>query len=96
VVAAECDLTQLLFWLVQVYSILLLVYAVLSWIPDARGSRFERFLAAFVEPLLAPIRRIIPPMGGLDVAFLVLIVLLQFLVRPLLQGLMLQACAPIY
>ena len=68
-----CDLTQLLGWLVQAYTILLLIYAVLSWIPDLRGSRFQAFLGIFVEPLLTPLRRIIPPMGGLDIAFLVLI-----------------------
>ncbi len=91
-----CDLTQLLGLLVWAYTIVLLVYAVLSWIPDLRGSGFERYLGMLVEPLLMPIRRIIPPMGGLDIAFLVLIVILQFLIRPLVQNLTIQACAPLY
>ncbi|HEY9084769.1 MAG TPA: YggT family protein [Candidatus Tyrphobacter sp.] len=91
-----CDLTQLLGWLVQVYTIVLLIYAVLSWIPDLRGSRFEAFLGIFVDPLLAPLRRIIPPMGGLDIAFLVLIVILQFLIRPLVVNLMVGTCAAVY
>ncbi len=93
---AACNLTQLLGLLVWVYTIVLLIYAVLSWIPDLRGSVIERYLGMLVEPLLTPIRRIIPPMGGLDIAFLVLIVILQFLIRPLLQNLTIQACAPLY
>lgn len=91
-----CDLTQLLGVLVQIYTIVLLAYAVLSWIPDLRGSAFERYLALFVEPLLRPIRRVIPPIGGLDVAFLILILILQFLVRPLLGSMTINACAPMY
>ncbi len=91
-----CDLTQLLGWLVQAYTIVLLIYAVLSWIPDFRNSRFEALLGVFVEPLLAPLRRIIPPMGGLDIAFLVLILILQFLIRPLVGELMINTCAAVY
>lgn len=93
---ALCDLTQLVGVLVNVYTIVLLVYAVFSWIPDLRGSRLEYYLSLLVEPLLHPIRRIIPPIGGLDIAFLVLILVLQVLIRPLLGNAMLHACAPIY
>ncbi len=91
-----CYFAQLLDWLVQIYTIVLLVYAVLSWIPDLRYSRFERALATFVEPLLAPIRRVIPPIGGLDIAFLILILLLQFLIRPLLANFTASACYSLY
>jgi YggT family protein len=91
-----CTFYQLLFWVVNVYTIVLLIYAVLSWIPDLRFSALARFLATLVEPLLLPIRRVVPPMGGLDVAFLILILLLQFLVRPLLTNLTYSACAPVY
>lgn len=91
-----CDFAQLLTWLVWVYTILLLVYAILSWIPELRLSSLERFLATLVEPLLMPIRRVVPPIGGLDIAFLILILALQFLIRPLLLNLTASACAPIY
>lgn len=37
------------------------------------------FLDKLVEPLLGPIRRIVPPIGGLDFSPLVLIILLQIL-----------------
>ena len=76
-----CSLTTILSWIVNLYTIALFVYAIVSWIPDLRG-RWVQYLAAVVEPVLAPIRRVIPPLGGLDLAFLVLILVLQFLVRP--------------
>jgi YggT family protein len=91
-----CNLIQFVGVLVNVYTLVLLVYAVLSWIPDLRGGRFEYYLSLLVEPLLQPIRRIIPPIGGLDIAFLVLILVLQFLIRPLLGNAMFHACTPIY
>lgn len=91
-----CTVAQLLIGLVNLYSIVLLVYAVLSWIPDLRFSQFERFLAMLVEPLLLPIRRIVPPMGGIDIAFLILILILQFLVRPLLTNWEYNVCAALY
>lgn len=94
--AILCQLAQLLDWLLLVYTLVLLVYAVLSWIPDLRGSRFAAWLAILVEPLLNPIRRIIPPIGGLDIAFLILILLIQFLIRPLVGNLVANTCFPIY
>ncbi len=86
-----CQLDLAVVWLVRVYSIVLLVYAVLSWIPDLRGQ-WVRYIAMLVEPVLMPLRRIIPPTGGLDLSFLVLILLLNFLVLPLLTRVAFGAC----
>ena len=77
--------------LARLYSLVLLIYAVISWIPDLRGP-WVRYLAMLVEPVLAPIRRVIPPMGGLDMAFLVLILLLNFVIVPLLRTAASTAC----
>lgn len=91
-----CSLSQILGVLVNAYTVVLLLYAVLSWIPDLRGGRFQYYLAMMVEPILTPIRRVIPPIGGIDVAFLVLLLVLQLFVRPLIFDLMQRSCAPIY
>lgn len=56
----------------------MIVYAVLSWVPSLRG-RWSDYVAMLVEPVLAPVRRIIPPVGGLDLSFLVVLILLQVL-----------------
>ena len=90
-----CNLTQLLGILVNVYTLVLFVYAVASWFPGARG-RWLDYLAAVVEPVLMPVRRIIPPIGGLDIAFLVVILLLQLVVRPLIASSIVNACFRLY
>ena len=93
--AISCQLYQVLIWLVNVYTIILLVYAVVSWIPDIRG-RWTSYLGALVEPVLSPLRRIIPAAGGIDWSFLVLILIIQIVIRPLLANLANNACALIY
>ena len=65
---------------ISIYTIIMIVYAVVSWIPDIRG-RWTDYVAMLVEPVLAPVRRIIPPIGGFDIAFLVVIIVLQVLSR---------------
>lgn len=87
-----CGFDVILSNVVTIYSIVLFIYAILSWFPDAR--RFQAYLAPLVEPILSPLRRIIPPLGGLDLSFLVLILVLQFLIRPLLNTAAFHACSP--
>ncbi len=86
-----CQLDQLVIWLARLYSLVLLIYALLSWIPDIRGP-WVRYIAMLVEPVLAPVRRVIPPLGGLDLAFLVVLLVLNYLIVPLLQRSAFNAC----
>jgi YggT family protein len=55
---------------------LLIVYAILSWIPTA-SSMLQDLVARLAEPLVAPVRKLIPLVGGVDLSPLVVIVLLQ-------------------
>jgi YggT family protein len=91
-----CDVAKALSFLVYIYTGVLLVYAVVSWFPDLRRGRWVYYLARLVEPVLVPIRRIIPPLGGLDLAFLVLLLVLQLLIRPALATLAFNACIPLF
>ena len=62
---------KILFWV-------LILRAILSWI--SRGHNpIEAVMIQLTEPLLAPVRRFIPPMGGLDLSMLVVLIGLQFL-----------------
>jgi YggT family protein len=54
----------------KLYLLVLLVYAVLSWVPSLRG-RWSDYVAMVVEPVLVPVRRVIPPLGMFDLSFLV-------------------------
>ena len=62
------------------YLLLLIVYAVVSWVPSLRG-RWTDYLAMVIEPVLVPVRRIIPPLGGLDLSFLVVFLIIQLVAR---------------
>lgn len=89
--ALSCDAARVLVSLVNIYSIILLVYAVVSWIPDLRGS-WTRVLASLVEPVLMPLRRVIPPLGGLDMSFLVVLLVLQLFIAPTIARLAYNVC----
>jgi YggT family protein len=91
-----CDLAQGLQWVVTIYTMLLFVYAITSWFPDLRRGRWIYYLASIIEPVLIPIRRIIPPVGGLDLAFLILFLALQLLVRPALGHLAFDSCIQVF
>jgi YggT family protein len=75
-----CIVWDLLSKLFGLYLLLMLAYAVVSWVPSLRG-RWTDYLAMVIEPVLAPVRRIIPPLGGLDLSFLVVFIILQFVMR---------------
>ena len=62
---------QLLFWLV-------FIAVILSYFMDPYHP-VRRRLDSIVEPMLAPIRRILPPIGGLDFSPFVLLILIQIL-----------------
>ena len=59
----------------QTMMILVFGFAILSWVQP--GSSAYAMLGRLTEPLLAPLRRFIPTIGGLDLSALVLIVILQ-------------------
>ncbi|MGF1727835.1 YggT family protein [Photobacterium nomapromontoriensis] len=61
---------SLVFWV-------LLLRAILSWVSQGR-SPVEYVMHQLTEPMTAPIRRVIPAMGGLDLSVLVLFLCLQF------------------
>lgn len=59
----------------QTLFVLVIGYAILSWVQP--GSPAYSLLARLTEPLLAPLRRVIPTIGGVDLSALVLLLLLQ-------------------
>ena len=62
------------------YSIAILIYVVLSWVGQRHGSPIASLLGDVVEPVLRPVRRILPPIGGLDLSPLLVLILLQALI----------------
>ena len=77
----------LIFAVIQLIIFVVIINAVLSWliafeVLNVRNPtiyRIVRALDAVTEPLLRPIRRFIPNLGGIDISPIVLILLLQAL-----------------
>lgn len=67
-------LSRLIYW----YSWALIIYILMSWFPNARGSKIGQFLARICEPYLDPFRRIIPPLGMIDLSPIVAFLVLNF------------------
>lgn len=76
---------QLLLVLLQLYSYVLLARALVSWIPNLDPYHpAVQFLYSITEPVLEPIRKLVPPLGGMIdismiIAFFGIIVLEQLL-----------------
>ena len=64
--------------LIGLYSWALIIYILMSWVPDVRASKFGQLLGSICEPYLEPFRKIIPPIGMIDISPLVAIFFLRF------------------
>lgn len=62
-------------WIVYGFIALLIIEAIFSWVNP--HAPLAPFVHALNEPLLRPIRRVVPPIGGLDLSVLVAVLLLQ-------------------
>ncbi|MGP4059735.1 YggT family protein [Halobacillus litoralis] len=71
-------LFNILMTALQIYSWILIIYILLSWFPGARESSFGEVLAKLAEPFLEPFRKIIPPLGMIDISPIVAILVLRF------------------
>lgn len=60
------------------FSYALIAYILMSWIPGSRETPFGMFLARICEPYLEPFRRLIPPLGMIDISPVVAIFALHF------------------
>ena len=82
-------------WLLGFYAFILIVAAGMSWliafdVISARNNLVKSVLPTLfvlTEPVLRPIRRFVPPLGGLDLSFLVLFILIQLVRMIIIPGL---------
>jgi YggT family protein len=65
--------------LIDLYSLVVLVAVILSWVPLDRRNPLVTITHALTEPVLAPIRNVLPPMAGLDLSPMILLFALQLL-----------------
>ena len=73
--------------LINVYTVVLLLRVVMSWFPPSSSrspmASVQLWLYKLTEPVLAPIRRALPPMGGLDLSPMLLLIVLQVVAQAL-------------
>jgi YggT family protein len=74
-------LLSIVLLLLQIVFVVLLISMIMSWVDIEQRFAFTRAIRGFVNPLIAPIRAIIPPIGILDISFFVAIILLQVLIN---------------
>ncbi|MDE1547928.1 YggT family protein [Jeotgalibaca caeni] len=77
-------MVQILFWLLRIvptiinaYSSLLVIYALMTWLPNAMTSPLGQFIARLVEPYLNVFRRLIPSFGMVSFSVLFAILFLR-------------------
>ena len=73
---------------VNIYSLLLLIYALLSWFPNSYGSSLERLLEKLIKPIVDPLRRLPLQFGGLDLSIWLAILIVRFLGDSLIRFLL--------
>ena len=71
-----------LYTLGNIYLLILVVRALLSWFPVRPGSALgtvNHWLYVVTEPVLAPFRRVIPPLGMFDISYMVALLVVWLL-----------------
>ena len=70
---------MLLIQLIDIYSLIVVAAVVVSWTNISREHPVVRLLHRLTEPVLDPIRKVLPLMGGIDFSPLVLLIGLRVL-----------------
>jgi YggT family protein len=89
------ELVRFIGWLLYLYSYVIIAAALISWVsPDPRNP-IVQVLRQITEPVLAPVRRMLPPWktGGLDLSPIIVLLAIQFIERVILEGMILPLVA---
>ena len=69
----------LLYGFLSVYMLLITIRIVFSWGGVSYSNRVMRFLVNATEPVLAPMRRIVPPLGVFDISPMIVLLIIYML-----------------
>lgn len=78
-------LMQLVNLAFNAFELLILARVLLSWINADRYSPIVQFINRLSEPFLAPVRRVLPPMGMMDFSPIVVIIAALIIKQIILQ-----------
>jgi YggT family protein len=82
-------LQQLLIQLLNLYLLCIFARIILSWFPIAPGSPVATvagFLYSITEPVLGPVRRVLPSIGMFDLSPIVVIFAVQLVLIPIIRN----------
>jgi YggT family protein len=66
---------------IEIYRYVVFAAVIASWVAPGSDHPIVRLLERVTEPVFAPIRKVLPPMGGLDLSPLIVLVGLSLLPR---------------
>ena len=72
-------LRKLLFSLIMMYFVLIIARVIISWIASQSHHPLIPLIYQLTEPVLRPISRLVPPLGGIDLSPLIALIALRFL-----------------
>lgn len=78
--------TNFLVVLITILQIAIIGRALISWFPVSPSNPLVRVLTEITEPVLAPLRRVIPRFGMIDLTPMVAIIVLSIAQQALLSG----------
>ena len=76
-------MSYLLIKLLNIYFYIIIARALMSWFNPSPYNPIVRFVYILTEPVLGPIRRVVPPIGGLDLSPMVVFLIILLLQRVL-------------
>ncbi|HUZ88018.1 MAG TPA: YggT family protein [Candidatus Baltobacterales bacterium] len=76
-------IATLLIYVLYAFIIVMLVRVAFSWVSPYPTNSVSRFTFQLTEPVLAPVRRWLPPMSGIDLSPLVVTLVAYFLIAAL-------------
>ena len=69
----------------NIYSLILVVFALMSWFPNAYESSLGRLIVNLVKPILIPLQRLPLQFAGLDLSVWIAVLLVRFLGNQLIH-----------
>ena len=73
----------------DIYSMILVAFALLSWFPNAYNTQLGKFLETLCNPILEPLKRLPLQIAGLDFSVWIALILLRMISRYLINLLVL-------
>jgi YggT family protein len=84
-------LISLIMNLLHIYSFIIIAAALITWVQPNPYNPIVRFLRRVTEPVLRPVRGLVPPekLGGLDISPLIVLVVIEYVIPRILLALLL-------